>query len=426
MQAIIKPGRIQGIIQAPASKSMMQRACAAALLHEGETTIHYPGNSRDDIAAISIIQQLGAKITNQTENILEISSNGVSPVSDSINCGESGLSARLFSVIASLCDKAIRIKGEGSLPKRPMEGFEKVFAQLGVRLSDFNGYIPFTIEGPLHPQLISLDASLSSQFLSGLLFALSYAAKEPLAINVSNLKSKPYVDLTLDVLKHFGKPITNDNYQHFLIDPAHFEKKQKVEIDIEGDWSGAANWLAAGCIAGTSITITGLNTESKQADKRILDLLQNAGARLDIQSDKITIERSSLQEFEFDATDCPDLFPILSILAACTEGESYIHGLHRLFHKESNRAESIGEMLQQFEVPYSIEDDSLCITGTETFPAATIDSYNDHRIVMAASIGALRTKGTVIINETEAVDKSYPDFFRHFTSAGAGCILNND
>ncbi|HXS35966.1 MAG TPA: 3-phosphoshikimate 1-carboxyvinyltransferase [Flavipsychrobacter sp.] len=426
MQAIIKPGKIQGTIQAPASKSMMQRACAGALLHDGETIIHHPGNSRDDIAAISIIQQLGAKITNQTEDILEISSNGINPVADSINCGESGLSARLFSAIAALSNKSIQIRGEGSLLKRPMVGFDKVFSQLGVQLPDFNGQIPFTIKGPLHPQSISLDASLSSQFLSGLLFALSYAAKEPLTINVSNLKSKPYVDLTLDVLNHFDRPIVNDNYQRFLIDPAQFEKKQKIEIEIEGDWSGAANWLVAGCIAGTPVTITGLNLESKQADKRILDLLQIAGAIPDIKNDRITIEKTSLQEFEFDATDCPDLFPILSILAACTEGESYIHGLHRLFHKESNRAESIGEMLQQFEVPYSIEDDSLCITGTETFPAATIDSYNDHRIVMAASIGALRTKGTVIINEAEAVDKSYPDFFRHFVSARAECILNKD
>jgi 3-phosphoshikimate 1-carboxyvinyltransferase len=425
MQAVVRAGKVNGTIQAPSSKSMMQRACAAALLHHGRTIIHHPGTSADDKAALSVIQQLGATIASESDNKIVIESNGVAPISTYIDCGESGLSTRLFTPIAALAPEPIEIRGKGSLLKRPMNVFQEALPLLGVSLPDFKGRVPFTVNGPLTAAPVTVDGSISSQFLTGLLFALTAAVKERTTIHVNGLKSKPYIDLTLAILQQFGTPVAHDNYQQFHIDPALFTKKDIIEINIEGDWSSAAFMLAAGAIAGT-VTVTNLDSQSMQADKALISVLKSCGTQLIVEDDSITTNISLLKPFDFDATHCPDLFPILSILAACCRGESNITGLHRLFHKESNRAESIAEMLQQFAVSFSLEDDTLCINGTGHLDTATIDSYGDHRIAMAAAIGALRARGAVVIDGAESISKSYPSFFDDLSSLGINCTLNND
>lgn len=425
MQAIISPGNISGTVKIPASKSMMQRACAAALLHKGTTTIYNPGKSNDDKAALHIIQQLGAKITYQTDERIDIYSEGVHPIDDSIDCGESGLSARLFTPIAALSNEPIKINGHGSLLNRPMDAFSDIFSATGVEISDFNGFIPFIVKGPLTPQRISIDGSISSQFLSGLLFAFAYSTTEPVTIEVNNLKSIPYIDLTLSVLEMFGKPISHSDYTFFYIDPNRFEIKEHIDITIEGDWSSAAGWLVAGCIAG-DVTIEGLQANSKQADASLLSLLQDLHAQVEQKELSINARICDIDSFDFDATNCPDLFPVLSILAATSNNECYIRGINRLWHKESNRADSITEMLHQFGIAYSIDDDELFINGRRRLDYCMIDSYNDHRIVMAAAIGALCAKGNVTIIGAEAINKSYPDFFNHLISLGAACTLVED
>ncbi|MDR3679279.1 MAG: 3-phosphoshikimate 1-carboxyvinyltransferase [Flavipsychrobacter sp.] len=422
MEVIINPGPISGPVHAPASKSHTQRVFAAALLHHGKTIINNAGMSADEIAALEIIAQLGATV-NRHPGHIEIIGNGINTEHGFISCHESGLAARLFTPIAALSLNPVEIKGSGSLLNRPMDTFNTILPELGVKLLHFNGHIPFTVAGPLIPASIKVDGSLSSQFLSGLLFAICYRAKEPLTIEVENLKSTPYIDLTLEVLRHFGKHITHDSYRFFHIDPTLFIYQYDIHIDVEGDWSNAAYWLVAGAING-NIKVKGLSLQSVQADKAILQLLADIKARITISEDEITVRTSDLEPFEFDATHCPDLFPILAILAACCDGDSYITGMHRLHHKESNRAESVAEMLLQFEVPFSIEDDTLCITGTNGLERTTIDSYNDHRIVMAASIGALRANGPVNITGAEAVNKSYPHFFEQLSALGAHCTIN--
>ncbi|MBS1688899.1 MAG: 3-phosphoshikimate 1-carboxyvinyltransferase [Bacteroidetes bacterium] len=425
MQAVISPGNVSGSVKIPASKSMMQRACAAALLHKGTTIIHNPGHSNDDNAALTIIQQLGARIISQTKDYIEIHSEGVNPVSNKIDCAESGLSARLFTPIAALSSQAIQINGRGSLLNRPMDVFENIFSQLEVQLEDFKGCVPFTVRGPLQAKHISIDGSVSSQFLSGLLFAFAYSAKETVNIEVHDLKSTPYIDLTIEVLQQFGRYISHDNYKTFYINPANFETKQHIEITIEGDWSSAACWLVAGSIAG-DIVIEGLQTNSNQADISLLSLLQSFENIIECNNDSISVKAAPIESFDFDATNCPDLFPLLSILAAASDNECYITGVHRLWHKESNRADSITEMLHQFGIAYSIDEDELFINGRRRLDYGTIDSFNDHRIVMAAAIGALRAKGDVTILGAEAINKSYPDFFKHLISLGASCILTEE
>jgi 3-phosphoshikimate 1-carboxyvinyltransferase len=428
MNATIEPGSIGGIIKAPPSKSMTQRAYAAALLHKGKTIIYHAGSSDDELAALHVIQQLGAKVLEtdlpmlDSAAILSVTSNGVQPVSGSIACCESGLAARLFTPIAALSARAITIEGKGSLLQRPMTGVEEALQQLQVGLQGFNGHIPYTVTGPIVPSNIKINAADGSQLLSGLLFALCNAATQPITIEVTGLTSRPYIDMTLDVLNIFGKPVANDNYKTFHIDPAKFTHLEQREITVEGDWSGAAAMLVAGAIAG-EVTVSNLNINSKQADVVILDVLRKARATVTVEGDSVKVARSNLRGFDFDATNCPDLFPVLSVLAACCGGESNITGVHRLFHKESNRAESISEMLMSFDVPYSIEDDVLCITGVRKLQGTVIDSFHDHRIVMAAAIGALRAGSRVDILNADAVNKSYPAFFTSLALCGGSCKL---
>lgn len=306
-----------------------------------------------------------------------------------------------------------------------MHVFADVLPALGVSMPHFLGHIPFTVSGPLTAASITVDGSISSQFLTGILFALTASAQAPVTIQVNELKSTPYIDLTLSVLAHFGTPVIHEHYQQFHIDPALFTQEGAIEINIEGDWSSAAFMLVAGAIAG-NVKVNNLDTKSLQADTAILQVLQQCGAHMNVEENSLTTKIALLNAFEFDATHCPDLFPILSILAACCQGESAIKGLHRLFHKESNRAESIAEMLQQFGVSFSMEDDVLFITGTGQLDNATIDSYGDHRIAMAAAIGALRARGAVVIHDAESVNKSYPAFFEDLSSLGINCTINNN
>ncbi|MBS1587452.1 MAG: 3-phosphoshikimate 1-carboxyvinyltransferase [Bacteroidetes bacterium] len=424
MQLVVNPGEIKGTIKAVPSKSMMQRVCAAALLHKGTTVIHNPGVSEDDKAALGIIQQLGARVIEQEASII-VHSGGLSPVTDNIFCGESGLSTRLFTPIAALSEQPIRIDGKGSLLQRPMNELGHILPELGVHVRGFIGKVPFEVQGPLQARSIKIDGYVSSQYLSGLLFAYCFSAKEDVVITVDELRSKPYVDMTLQVLERFGRPVINQDYKEFYIRPASFFDEAQVDITIEGDWSSAAIFLVAGAIAG-EVTVAGLNVTSVQADKFILRLLEDAGADVCIEDGKIRCRRSILKPIETDLRDCPDIFPAAAILASCCEEESYLSGLHRLWHKESNRAESIAEMLLQFDVFFSIEDDMLCIAGEKPLWGCYIDSYNDHRIVMAAAIGALRADSRVMIDNAEAVNKSYPGFFDALDALGVEYYLKND
>lgn len=427
MIATIEPGRVSGTIVAPPSKSLTQRALAAALLHRGTTHIYNAGYAADEQAALRIIQQLGAvctetKVGDQLRNITVVSS-GVHPIADSIHCGESGLAARLFTPLAALGSKPVTVSGAGSLLSRPISGLADILPALGVTLTDFNGFLPYTVCGPLQAAPAVMNASGSSQLLSGVLFALAAGAHTSVTLEVTGLESKPYIDLTQHILAHFGMPFTHTDYKQFTIDPSVFKHTDPVEIAIEGDWSSASCLLVAGAIAG-EMTVSNLNTASLQADRAILDVLQMAGANIGIAGNTVTAGRSSLKAFEFDASDSPDLFPALAVLAAFCRGESRIAGVHRLFHKESNRVESIAELLWSFGISFSVEEDALCVVGGERLNGTVIDAYNDHRIVMAAAICALRARSRTDIPGAEAVNKSFPGFFDAINSCGVRCALS--
>jgi 3-phosphoshikimate 1-carboxyvinyltransferase len=425
MKVTIQPSKLKGIIQAPASKSSMQRACAAALLIEGESIIHNPGHSNDDKAALDIIQKLGAEVE-KAGTELRINSHGVRPAEKEINCGESGLSIRMFTPIVALSNKEITINGSGSLTTRPMDFFDEILPKLKVKIKSKKGKLPLVIQGPLQPTNIEVDGSLSSQFLTGLLMAYSAANAKDVSIKVNNLKSKPYIDLTLKVMWEFGLKIPeNKDYKEFNFPSSTIWCQPKtINYAVEGDWSGAAFLLVGGAIAGP-ITIRGLDMTSTQADKAILDAMMNANAGVAMEAKGIKIHPGKMSAFDFDATDCPDLFPPLVALAAYCKGKTKIRGVHRLTHKESNRALTLQEEFGKMGVKIEWEDDTMIIYGGDKVKGSLVHSHHDHRIAMALAVAALKAEGKTIIEEAQAIKKSYPDFYKDLKKLGAAVSLNN-
>ena len=426
MKAIINPSPICGSVVAPKSKSDMQRACAASLLHVGTTFIHEPGNSNDDIAALDVIQKLGATTTVK-ENEIEIRSNGVHPINEEINCGESGLGIRMFTPIAALSNRKLKMNGSGSLLKRPMDFFDQIFPSLGISISSNQGKLPIEITGPLKPASIDIDGSLSSQFLTGILMAYSASNPNNVVINVHDLKSKPYIDMTLKVLKSFGMqvPVVSD-YKHFsFLDSSAINKTDPIHYIVEGDWSGAAFLFVAGAIAG-EVTIDGMKPDSPQADKKILEAIKDSGAQFEFTNGKYNVSPSQLHPFEFDATECPDLFPPLVALASYCKGTTRIVGANRLTHKESNRALTLQDVFGRMGIQVDLNGDTMLVHGGGKLLSAKVHSHHDHRIAMAATVAALRAEGTITIDDAEAIDKSYPDFYRHMISLGADLMLETN
>ncbi len=419
MIATIHPSILTGGLYAPASKSSMQRACAAALLTNGITTITNPGKSNDDLAAVDVIQKLGAQVSRVDADTIQIVSTGIRPVNKEINCGESGLGIRMFTPITALSPEKITINGTGSLLTRPMDFFDEILPQLGVSIQSNQGKLPLHIQGPLQPANITVDGSLSSQFLTGLLMAYGAAGAWDTTITVNNLKSKPYIDLTLQVMQHFGWTVTHENHErfHFNIAPASNESKQ-MAYTVEGDWSGAAFLLVAGAIAG-GIVIKGLDVFSTQADKAVLQALMDSGCSISIQAEQIEIAPLPLKAFHFNATDCPDLFPPLVALAACCEGTTVIEGVERLTHKESNRALTLQEEFAKLGIAIDLQDNLMLIKGGTGIQAASVHSRHDHRIAMACAVAGLKANGPVEIADADAINKSYPNFYEHMQALGA-------
>jgi 3-phosphoshikimate 1-carboxyvinyltransferase len=331
-----------------------------------------------------------------------------------LNCGESGLAVRMFSPIAALWPEEILMTGAGSLKKRPMTMIEEALLQFKVGCTSNNGYLPLSIKGPLKGGDCEIDGSISSQLLTGLLMALPVAGKNSV-ISVNNLKSRPYIDMTLQVLDKFGIKVSNDNYSKFII-PGKQEYKA-VRYEVESDWSGGAFLLVSGAVSG-EITVQGLRTDSRQSDRAIITALDKAGAKLKVSEDTITVSASEMKAFEFDSTESPDLFPPLVVLASYCKGISGIKGARRLIHKESNRAAALVEEFAKLGIKIEVSDDYMIITGGKV-SGGRVNSHEDHRIAMALATAALSASGKVSIKDSHCIGKSYPGFFDDLQKIGA-------
>lgn len=402
---------VQGTLKVPPSKSYTQRALVGAMLHSGTTHIFGGGNSDDEQAVLGIVRQQ----TQWTQAAQEwcISANGRHQFSGTFFCGESGLAARLLGPVAALSREAVILQGSGSLQSRPMDFFDKVLPQLGVSVQHLSptAGLPLRIQGPLIPQNISVDGSLSSQFISGLLFAFAFGSREKVSIQVNHATSTPYLDMSCAVLEQFGKQIIRSGHNLFEIDPEKNRPTGTVNIEIESDWSSAAFWICAAAING-AICLEGLQEHSLQADRHILSVLKQVGAPYAFSTSGLSIRSGEQRAFETELSHCPDLFPVLAVLAAGCSGVSRLTGLHRLRHKESDRAAAIVSLLQQLSVPFQVNDDTLTIEGGNPCPNEYLQVPPDHRMVMAATLAALYAPHSIRIAHADAVAKSYPEFFR--------------
>jgi len=411
MQKLVKSSIIDGRVAAPASKSVVQRVIAAALLTDGTSHFDNVTLCADSQAAIAIATALGAKIK-LTDRHMTVTG-GFNPQQKVLDCGESGLSSRMFAAIAALSPQELILTGQPALRKRPADMIPEPLNQLGANCVADNGHLPLKISGPLKGGKVKIDGSLSSQFLTGLLMALPVIAADS-ELTVANLKSKPYIDLTLEILAKFGIHIEHDDYRRFFVPGG--QKYQPVNLEVEGDFSGAAFLLAAGALRG-SIIVTGLKPVSSQADRAILELLKQAGAPIEINSAAIRVAHSDLKAFACDATHFPDLFPPLVALATGCKGVSRIAGASRLLYKESDRAAVLKTEFGKIGIAIQIEGDTMLIPGGQV-QGGRAEAHNDHRIAMALAIAGLSATQPVIIQGAECVAKSYPAFFDDLKSVG--------
>ena len=438
-------------LQMPVSKSFAQRAIIAAALAEGTSRLHGYTPCGDNEAALQVARNLGAEVeVNGTEvTIKGISASLGSMDMTELHVGESGLLTRMMiPVMAQLCAGPVAFTGEKTLLDRPltgareiMEAFEAECQSIEIATGEALAMtceplrVPLTVKGPLKAGRAEISGKHGSQLISGLLMALPFADRNSSVI-VKDPKSIPYMFITLEVLKKFGIKVGNDMLggPDFLESGGDWslctemvfkvkggQKYRAANINLEGDWSAAANFLVAGALFGKA-ELAGLDTTSLQADLSIMDILMDAGAslsQLDGDKGNITVQRAPLKAFSIDASNCPDLFPILAVFAAFCQGTSRLAGVGRLANKESDRAKAILEMLTQMGVKASIEKDELIVEGhtlVQRLLGGTLlkggayTSHHDHRMVMALKVASLGADSPITIDDEACVAKSFPQF----------------
>lgn len=457
----------------PASKSFVQRAIMAAALADGMSVLKGYTPCGDSESALEVARQLGAKVKRKRGAsgtvTLEITGTGAGPQSavcsgacvgdnGTFRVGESGLLTRLIMPIAcAVCPDDIRIEGEGTLLARPLQGAGRTMAALGCRLQGGaeDMTVPFTVGGPLKPGRIEIDGSKSSQLVSGAIMALPLCDRNS-TLHVADPVSIPYVYITMDILRRFGVKVRAEMYggrqlldddwsrcTEIVLKIKENQRYKAAELDLEGDWSAAAPFLAAGAIFGGA-AVAGLDTASLQADLTMMDILVEAGASVsqdnadpgvpafssacatsagspqeDDSKGTVTVRKAPLRAIRVDLTNCPDLFPVTAVLCAFCQGRSSLRGVQRLSHKESDRAEGIKTMLEKLGVRVLVKDDDMLIEGESLdsrilnghkLKGGKFTSAHDHRMVMALKLAELGADSPVEIDDEDCVGKSFPDF----------------
>ena len=403
MNKIINPFKYNGSIKINSSKSIFQRALAISCFSKSEFTIVGDYNNEDTTTAIQICKKIGLEIK-INKNELKVSGNiSKNPENIEINSRESGLSTRIFSVLLSSFFSQTKINLEGTAKNRKFD-FSSL-ERLGIKIN--NSQESILIDGKIKSGIIKLNNQNTSQLLSALLITMPFLNGDS-EIICKNLVSKNYVDITLSMLKSLGINILNKSYERFIIKGN--QKLKKNKIVVEGDWSSAAFHFVGAAISG-KVDIYGLNINSSQGDKEIINVLRKCGSKIKINNSYISVLKDKLIPFVFDATDYPDLFPPLIVLASCCEGDSIINGVDRLINKESNRALSLKKEFSKLGVDINQENNSFRITGKDFLDANEVSSHLDHRIAMSLSIAAIKCKNPITINNSEVVNKSYSRFF---------------
>lgn len=416
----IQPSQVSGKISAPPSKSYTHRALILAALAKGESKIISPLTSEDTQATLDCLKRLGIKVKKR-KLFWEIEGGNLFSPKKTLFCRKSGTTLRLMTGICSLVKGKSILTGETSLLKRPIKPLINALRQLGVKCSLKGEFPPVTIENNLIGGKTKLPGNISSQFISALLLIAPLAKKEVEIELTTPLESKPYVLMTIEAQKKFGVKVNySKNLRRFWLKR---QKYKPTQYFVEGDWSSAAPFLAAGAIAGR-VEVENLNPKSLQADRAIIDILRKIGGKIIIKRDSVATEKSDLKPIKFSVKDCPDLFPTICLLASVAQGRSEISGIERLRIKESDRLEEVRRGLVKMGIRTYLKNNRFFIE--RGIPGGgTIDS-DDHRIAMTFAILGLVAKRKIVIKNAECVSKSFPQFWQEFKNLGANVKLNKN
>lgn len=421
MDLVINPHPLQGEVFVPASKSIMHRALICAALAEGESVIRNAYISEDITATMDCLSQLGASFRVEGDTIYTkgIPDTATYEEERLFDCGESGSTVRFLIPIAAALGVPSVFTGRGKLPTRPLDLYQQVFADKGVHF-DYHGLLPASLQGKLKPGRYEISGSVSSQFITGLLFALPLLSADSELVILPPFFSKGYVEITLSCLKAFGITIIQQSETSYLI-PGN-QRYLPQHYTVESDYSQAAFFLVANCL-GNRLTLKHFSDPSVQGDSAILSILKEVGCTATVQEGILTTLLTERKAFTVDAGDIPDLVPILCVLASFCHGESVISQVERLKIKESDRILSSLALIRALggTIRYEAENDRIVIQGDQTFTGGVVNSFNDHRIAMAAAIAATVCIGDVILQDAGCVKKSYPTFFEEYARLGGVC-----
>jgi len=418
----ITPSTVTGEVTAPSSKSYTHRAVILASLAMGESLIENPLLSDDTLYTIDACRSLGANIELKGNRLTITGTGGqikVVPGRERIFVGNSGSTIRMVAPLAALASTKVILDGDNRLRQRPVGDLLSALESLGAsaRSLENNGCPPLEIQGgKLSGGEVTTSGQISSQHISALLMIAPYT-ENGLTIKVSSLRSKPYVDITLDVMRDFAVEAVNRNYKELLIKGS--QRYQAKRYRIEGDYSSAAYFLSAGAIGGRPVTVKNLKTNSAQGDKYFLNILSAIGGSVEHQKETVTVSRrGELKGVTIDMGDYPDLVPTVAVVAAHAQGKSRINNIGRLRFKETDRLGDTAAELDKMEIKVEVTDNAMVVYGGKP-RGAELEAHNDHRMAMSLSIAALFAGGDSIINGAEAVTKSYPRFFNDLADLGA-------
>lgn len=411
----IIPSPLKGDIKIPPSKSLAHRAVICAGLSEGISNIDNIIFSEDIKATTMGMESFGIEVNRKDESININGKSKLSLVNSIINCNESGSTLRFLIPLALLTGEEINFEGRGKLVSRPLDVYYEMFKNQNIHYENNNGQLPLKVKGALKPGTFYVKGNISSQFITGLMFALPLLEGDSKIIVTTELESKGYVDLTIDCMESFGVKIENKNYKEFYIKGN--QKYINRDYRVEGDFSQAAFWIIAG-ILGANIKCKDLNLNSLQGDRIILDIVKEMGANIKISEDTIEVCESQTKGIVIDASECPDLVPILSVLGALSEGTTKIINAERVRIKECDRLKAMQTELSKVGADIEETKDGLIIRGKSSLKGGTVDSWNDHRIAMAMAVASIKCQEPIIITNSNAVTKSYPEFWKDFKMLG--------
>jgi len=409
----ITPSRLSGTLNAISSKSFAHRLLICAALADRPTRIGVNGISDDINATIRCIKAMGCGIVTQDDALLVEPHGESQPPSVVLDCGESGSTARFLLPLAAHLFESFTLNGSGRLPGRPFAPLCRALTEAGCSFDDDT--LPLTGSGKIRAGDFPIAGDVSSQFISGLLFALPLLDGDSSVMLTTPLQSSGYVDMTIEVLALFGIEIERCECGFRVKGNQRY--RSPGEAKAEGDWSNAAFFLCMGALGG-EVSLQGLSPRSTQGDREVIDILRRFGANTNICDGDCTVMAGTLRAISIDAAQIPDLVPVLAVIASVAAGETKIFNAQRLRIKESDRIQSTFDMLSGLGADARITEDGLEIRGKEKLAGGTVDGSGDHRIVMAAATAASVCENPVVIRGCEAVNKSYPSFFDDYRAMG--------